>query len=109
MRVPLVVPAAALLAGILLSHWSPFVLREAVAGALAFFLLSIPGSSRWLRRVCILLGLICCGALAEAWHRPGPRPEIDAGSKETVLIGGCVVDPSVLSPGREQFTLELAP
>jgi len=53
--------------------------------------------------------MICAGTLTEAWHRPGPPPEIDAGWKETVLLDGCVVEPTVLSPGREQFTLELEP
>jgi competence protein ComEC len=55
------------------------------------------------------LALVCVGALVEAWHRPGPPPEIDAGSKEAVILAGCVVEPAVFSPGREQFTLELAP
>ena len=45
----------------------------------------------------------------EAWHRPGPPPEIDAGSRETVILAGCVVEPTVLSADREQFTLELDP
>ena len=42
-----------------------------------------------------------------ALHRPPPPPEIDAGFRETVLLDGCVVEPTVFSPGREQFTLEL--
>ena len=56
-----------------------------------------------------MLALVCGGALTEAWHRPGPPPEIDAGWKEIVILSGCVVEPTALSPGREQFTLELAP
>ncbi len=40
-------------------------------------------------------------------HQPPPPPEIDAGFRETVLLDGCVVEPTVFSPGREQFTLEL--
>ena len=64
-------------------------------------------STRFLRRICLALALLFAGALAEAWHRPGPRPEIDAGPRETVLLSGCVVEPSVLAPAREQFTLEL--
>ena len=30
-----------------------------------------------------------------------PPPEIDAGFRETVLLDGCVVEPTVFSPGRE--------
>ena len=63
--------------------------------------------SRRLRRGCVLLALIFVGAFTDAWHRPGARPTIDAGSRETVVLAGCVVEPSVLSPGRQQFTLEL--
>ena len=109
MRDPLVLPAAAVAAGILLSHYSPFSVREATWPALAFLLLALPARASWLRQSCVLLSMICCGALAEAWRRPGPPPEIDAGSKEIVLLDGCVVEPTVFSPGREQFTLELTP
>lgn len=45
----------------------------------------------------------------DAWHRPGPRPELDATAGEVVVLGGCVVDPPVFRENREQFLLELAP
>jgi competence protein ComEC len=108
-RDPLLLPAVALASGILLSHWFPFSARDASWPLLTFLILSIPSKSRWLKHICVLLALICGGALVETWHRPGPPPEIDAGWKETVILAGCVVEPTVLSPGREQFTLELAP
>jgi competence protein ComEC len=47
--------------------------------------------------------------MTEAWHRPGPSPSIDAGSREVVILQGCVVEPTVFSGAREQFTLELDP
>jgi competence protein ComEC len=47
--------------------------------------------------------------MTEAWHRPGPPPTVDAGSREIVLLQGCVVEPTVFSTAREQFTLELDP
>jgi competence protein ComEC len=109
MRNPLLLPAAALAAGILVSRWSPFTVRDAAWPVCAFFALAALARPQWLRRACALLGMICAGTLTEAWHRPGPPPEIDAGWKETVLLDGCVVEPTVLSPGREQFTLELEP
>ncbi len=49
------------------------------------------------------------GALLEVLHASGNPPEIDAGSRETVLVSGCVVEPSVFNDGRDQFILELAP
>jgi competence protein ComEC len=109
MRDPLLLPAAALAAGIFLSYWLPVSILEAAWPILAFLLLTFAARTKWLRHVCVLLAMICGGALVEAWHRPGPPPEIDAGRKETVILAGCVVEPTVFSPGREQFTLELAP
>ena len=109
MRDPLILPAAAIGAGILLSHWSPFSIWEAAWPAAVFLGLAIPARTKWLRLTCVLLTLVCVGALTEAWHRSGPPPEIDAGWKETVILSGCAVEPIVLSPGREQFTLEVAP
>jgi competence protein ComEC len=53
--------------------------------------------------------MLFAGAFASAWHRPGPPPEIDATSKEIVILAGCVVDPTVFGEDRAQFTLELEP
>lgn len=61
-----------------------------------------------LRRTNVLLAVAFLGALTQAWHRPGLPPEIDAGSKEILIADGCVVEPTVFSADREQFTLELA-
>ena len=63
----------------------------------------------WLRAMCVLFAVFFVGAVTEAWHRPGPPPTIDAGSKEIVILEGCVVEPTVFSATREQFTLELDP
>ncbi len=111
MRDPLVLPTVAITAGILLSHWTPFTIAEAAWPAAAFCGLWFISASRrcdWLIWTCGALTLISVGALTEAWHRPGSAPQIDAGSREIVLLDGCVVEPTVFSPGREQFTLELA-
>jgi competence protein ComEC len=106
---PLILPLAAVIAGILLGHWLPFSTRESAWPIAAFLALAMCArrSSR-LRGVCILLALVFAGTLDLALHRPLPAPEIDAGFRETVLLDGCVVEPTVFSPGREQFTLELA-
>jgi competence protein ComEC len=108
-RDPLILPAAAVASGILLSHWFPLSVPGAVWPSFTFLTLAIAARTPWLRYSCVMLALVCGGALTEAWHRPGPPPEIDAGWKETVILSGCVVEPTILSPGREQFTLELAP
>jgi competence protein ComEC len=59
--------------------------------------------------ICTALMFFFLGSFTEAIHRPGPPPTIDAGPRETMILEGCVVEPTVLSPSREQFTLELAP
>jgi competence protein ComEC len=105
---PLILPVAAIVSGILLGRALTFSRSGAVWPAAVFVLLALCSSPR-LRRCCLLLALIFAGAFADAWHRPGPRPQIDAGSRETVILAGCVVEPTVLSPGRQQFTLELDP
>jgi hypothetical protein len=81
----------------------PFSIFEAAWPIAAFLALALIG----LRRVNISLALIFVGVLADAWHRPGAPPAIDAGSRETMIAEGCVVEPTVFSNGREQFTLEL--
>jgi competence protein ComEC len=120
---PLIPPLAAVVAGILLGHWLPFSTRQAAWPIAAFLLLALccgtgpekagrgpaMGAARSrLRGVCICLALVFVGTLDLALHRPPPAPEIDAGFRETVLLDGCVVEPTVFSPEREQFTLELA-
>lgn len=112
MRDPLILPLAAVIAGILLGRWLPFGVVDSMWPGAAFLGLAFfagRAGSRVLGRTCMMLALVFAGTLAVAWNRPGPPPEIDAGSKETVLLEGCVVEPTVFSPGREQFTLELAP
>ncbi len=103
---PLILPLAAVISGILLGRALSFSGFEAAWPVVVFLLLALVATRR-LRRWCWLLALIFVGAWADAWHRPGPRPTIDAGVRETVVLAGCVVEPSVLSPGRQQFTLEL--
>ncbi len=105
---PLILPVAAVLSGILLGRALTFSRSNAIWPVAAFLALALLSTPR-LRRWCLLLALIFVGTFADAWHRPGPRPSIDAGSHETVILAGCVVEPSVLSPGRQQFTLELDP
>ena len=53
--------------------------------------------------------MLLAGVFASAWHRPGPAPEVDATSREIVIVSGCVVDPTVSAEDRAQFTLELEP
>ena len=81
MRDPLLLPVTAVISGILLGNWGGLSVHDAAWPTAAFLLLAIPARSTWLRQLCMGLALTCTGLLAEAWHRPGPPPEIDAGFK----------------------------
>jgi competence protein ComEC len=109
MRDPLILPLSAVVCGILLSRAAGFSQFEAAWPWAAFLVLAALTArrSRWLRRACVALALLFTGVLAETWQRPGPPPTMDAGLRETVLLAGCVVEPSAFSNDREQFTLAL--
>lgn len=106
-------PVAAFAAGILTAHFFYFTLSDlslpgalaAVALALAFF---VPGGGR-MRLAAVACALALVGIAVQVLHRPGRTPRLDAGDGEMVLLDGCVTNPPVFSPYREQFTLQLAP
>ena len=106
---PLILPLVAFAAGILLDQASPFSTREALLAAAALAILALLPASPWIKRTTVLLAMFFTGAFAGAWHRPGPAPEIDATSREIVILAGCVVEPTVFGEDRAQFTLELEP
>src|SRR6266849_6268200 len=98
--------------GILLGTVVEFSAVEAawpVAALVLLATLALGRKARWLARCAAWLALLFAGVLTQAWHRTGPTPEIDAGVRELVLVEGCVVEPTVFSPDRAQFTLELEP
>ncbi len=82
---------------------------ESALPLLAFVGFAFIAHSTWLKYATALLAVFFTGALTESLHRQGPPPTIDASSKEIMILEGCVVEPTVFSASREQFTLELAP
>ena len=111
MKDPLVAPLLALAAGILVSHWVRFETGELLIALPLLIALTLLAARRS-RNVAWaggLVALLFCGVLISELHRPGRTPEIDAGSRETVLLSGCVVEPPAFYEGRDQFTVELAP
>jgi competence protein ComEC len=94
------------------SRFAVFQQAELLAAIAAFLLLGIVAlwrGTRVLAGACCLLGLVCAGALTAIAHRAGPPPEIDATSREVLIVGGCVVEPPAVSGPRERFLLELEP
>ena len=107
---PLLGPLAALASGILVCRYVSFGPLESVAAAVAFFALgclALWRGARVLAGVCCLLGIFFAGALDAVVHVPGPPPRIDAGGREVLILGGCVVEPPAVSGERERFLLEL--
>ena len=109
---PLLAPLVAIAAGILPSRLVGFETRELAAILAAYFsltLICLWRRTRILAAACCLLAFVAAGVLVEQAHRLPPRPELDTDGRETLILSGCVVEPSAISPDRDQFTLELEP
>jgi competence protein ComEC len=107
---PLLLPFLALAAGIIVAHAAGTSRADgslAIAGFVALFLLAIWRKTRWAIWTCGLLATTAAGLWLEAYHRPGPPPELDTPDNSPVLLAGCVVEPSEVLPDHETFTLEL--
>ncbi len=112
-REPLLLPVAALAAGILGAHFHFFTLPNlalpAGLSALALALVFIVPQARRMRIAAVCAALAVAGIATQVVHRQGRAPRLNAEDTETVLLSGCVTNPPVFSPNREQFTLQLAP
>ncbi len=106
-------PVSALAGGILIAHFYFFELTDLYVpiglalAALALALASVAGRRLRLPVICALM--ILAGMATQIIHRETKTPVMNAEDTETVLLSGCVTNPPVFSPTREQFTLELAP
>ena len=112
-REPLLLPFAALATGILVAHFVFFKFSDlivpticAVGLAVGTFLLP---AGRRMRVAAACTLIFAAGIVAQVIHRQGQTPRLNADDNETVLLSGCVTNPPVFSPNREQFTLQLAP
>jgi competence protein ComEC len=108
---PLAIPLLALAAGIILARFVQFEIRELViiVALPVFAMLLSAKRTQSLFWACGLVTMLAGGALLATLHKPGKPPQVDAGSRETVMVSGCVVQPSAFNDGRDQFILELAP
>ncbi len=112
-REPLLLPVAALAAGVMLAHFVFFRLPDlliplVLALTLLAFGFAFPSGKR-LRPAILFICFALLGIGAQVYHRQGPPPRLNAEDGETVLLSGCVTNPTVFSPQREQFTLNLTP
>jgi len=112
LKYPLLGPLAAIASGILVCRFLPFHQSELVFATAGLFVLGV--AALWFKRrivagVACLTGIFFAGALLALVHAPDPPPQLNAGGREIVILGGCVVEPPAISGERERFTLELEP
>ncbi|MDE3166368.1 MAG: ComEC/Rec2 family competence protein, partial [Acidobacteriota bacterium] len=79
----------------------------AIAALLVLGIVAVARGAIRVAQMCGLAGFVFAGALTAYAHRPGPAPEIDATSREVLIVEGCVVEPPAVSGERERFVLEL--
>lgn len=109
MRDPLLLPAIAVAAGIATGRSLELPASGTGAAALALALLGAAPVCRRLRRAAVVSACFFAGAFLWVWRQPAREPWIDAGSREIVILEGCVVEPALFSEDRARFTLELEP
>ncbi len=105
-------PVTALVAGILIGRAGDLSTADAVFATVAFSglaALSYRAARQWLHKLCVFLLIVSIGAGTVVVHSRGERPVIDASPDETVVVRGCVVEPSVTARGWQEFVAELAP
>jgi competence protein ComEC len=112
LREPLLVPLAGLMAGIGLSRFVRFDLRELAAALIGFvslYLIARSRAGKWVRFVIVAGASIAAGIVIEMARRPASTPQLDAEQGEVVILSGCVVQPTIFARERERFLLELGP
>ena len=111
-REPLLLPASAFACGILFAHllgieWRSLVWPTSLCVFIAAVVVLSPPAKR-LRLAVLCCALALVGVAVEIAHRQTRTPKLSAGDGEIVILEGCVSNPPVFSPNREQFTLNLS-
>jgi competence protein ComEC len=83
--------------------WLPALLAAALLGLTFRF-----SESRLFQWLTVCLAMAVAGLITQSTHRQNRIPKLTANDGETVLLSGCVINPPVFSPDREQFTLNLS-
>jgi competence protein ComEC len=99
--------------GILLAHmlgieWRYLIVPAALLAFASGIVVFVPAGKR-LSLTILCSGLALAGIAVQIGHRERNTPKLNADDGETVLLSGCVTNPPVFSPAREQFTLNLTP
>jgi hypothetical protein len=112
LREPLLLPFAAVAAGIAIARYTPFDRQPVVLAAAALLLLTLIAWARrtgWLTFLCLMPALVFVG-IALAVSRPAALPpSLSVPDNVPAIFEGCVTDPALLAIDRERFVVELAP
>ena len=110
---PLLLPFVFLAGGVWVVHQFGTPTRPAICSltvSLLFCLIAAALHRRTrLSLACLCIASFSGGVASAQFAEPGVPPKLDAEDGEIVLLSGCVTNPSVFSPSREQFTLSLTP
>jgi competence protein ComEC len=111
LREPLVIPFAAIAAGVAIAFRFPFTPGPPLFAAFPLFVLALVSfrfakAAFWPALVCAL----AFAGIALVAARPFPRaPSLSVPDNVPTILEGCVVDPALVAADRERFTVELAP
>src|SRR5579862_2379052 len=106
---PLLLPFAAVAAGVALARYQQFPLREVTLACAALALLalcSLIARSRQLAFATCLTSLVFGGIVLSEARIPPPAPALSVRDNVPAILEGCVVDPALVAADREHFTLE---
>lgn len=109
---PLLLPFAALGAGLAIAHYQQFPEPDICKACAALVSLALIGYFANARRLAhaTSLGALVFGGIALYGARPvHPAPSLTVRDNTPAIFEGCVVDPALVAADRERFTVELAP
>jgi competence protein ComEC len=109
---PLLLPFAAVAAGLAIARYQQFPERDVTLAAAAIAAAAVIAWLARSRRLAFAGSLIALvfGAIALSESRsPQPPPSLSVRDNVPAIFEGCVVDPALVAADRERFIVELAP
>ncbi len=109
---PLLLPFAAVAAGLALARWQQFPARDvtiACGAVVVTALVAWFSGSRRLAFAASLIAMVFGGIALSGARPPRPPPALSVRDNVPAIFEGCVVDPALIAADREHFTVELAP
>ncbi len=109
---PLLLPFAAVAAGLAIARYQQFPERDVTLAAAAIAAAAVIAWLAHSKRIAYAGSLIALvfGALALSESRPPqPPPSLSVRDNVPAIFEGCVVDPALVAADRERFIVELAP